>query len=33
MLVVLSEATYVNQDGERLATNRETLLFQRVGER
>lgn len=28
MLVVVSEATYTTQDGERLATNRETLIYQ-----
>ena len=27
MLVVTSEATYTNQDGELLATNRETLIY------
>lgn len=29
MLVVTSEATYTNQDGDLLATNRETLIYQR----
>lgn len=30
MLVVVSEATYTNQDGETLAKNRETVIYQRV---
>lgn len=33
MLVVTSEAAFTNQDGEPLATNRETLIFQPLGER
>lgn len=33
MLIVTSEATYTNQDGELLAINRETLIFQRIEER
>jgi acyl dehydratase len=31
MLVVYSEAVYTNQDGERLAINRETIIYQPVG--
>lgn len=30
MLVVVSEATYTNQDGEPLARNRETVIYQEV---
>jgi acyl dehydratase len=33
MLVVVSEATYTTQDGERLATNRETLIYQATAAR
>jgi len=30
MLIVVSEATYTNQDGEELARNRETVIYQAV---
>ncbi|MGH2812794.1 MAG: FAS1-like dehydratase domain-containing protein [Actinomycetota bacterium] len=31
MLIVTSQAEYTNQSGERLALNRETIIYQRIG--